>query len=240
MEAVKNLVVGVPVIYKGDMANASGNGAIVAVRKSAGSGGRTFSMNFATGKLEPFDDSVSVDIALDDGRLFPAVYVSNIGGEFSNKACRFMLDPMEGNVGPEGVAALLAGVEIKKAADKAAADEKAARFAAAKAEAIAAGKKLGLIPAAEFNKRGKASVWNLRAELKAAGIKARVVDGGGSSIDVYLEREEDRAAANAIACKYKAGNFDGMTDCYEYRANPWGDSFGSACYVFVQAGGGYL
>lgn len=232
MEVSSKIVMGQRMVYKGDMANSSGRGAVVGVRAN-GVAGRMYSMNFGSGQLEPFDSSVSYDIALDDGRAMNGVYVSNIGGEFNNKSCRFML--AEGVADAAEVAALQAGVAMKVASDKAKQDEQAAAFNKAKAEAAAAGRKLGLTPVAEFSKRGSAAASNLRAELKAAGIKASVRQDGYSAIRVSVSTE-DVQAAQQIARKYEAGSFSGMTDCYEYSPGAWGSVFGDARYVFVYGG----
>lgn len=232
MISVNSISLGQPIVYKGDMANHPGQGAVVAVVAKQRSGSM-YSINFGSASLDPIDDSKVFDIALDDGRLFRQVYVSNIGGDFGNKSCRFML----GEGAPldlAGVANLLAGVAIRNADLKAKADEAAAIFAAAMAEAKAAGLKLGLIPEADFQaakKRGSAAAYNLRQELKAAGIKASVKQDGYNSINVWVD-PADKAAAAKIADKYQAGNFDGMDDCYKYDPSSWGKVFGDVRYVF--------
>lgn len=236
MEVAAKIEKGQRIVYKGDMANCSGEGAVVALRLKPARSGGMFSMILGSGKLIPIDDSVSFDIALEDGRQFCAVYVNNIGGEFSNKSCRFMLG--EGVASDEEVAKLVAGVAIKKAADESEAAATAAAFAAAKGEAKAAGVALGLMPEADFKaagKRGSAAAYNLRAELKKAGIKARVNQDGYDCLRVWVSAE-DEAAAEEIGDKYEAGNFDGMTDCYNYAPGAWGEVFGDVKYVFVYVG----
>lgn len=234
-EVSSKIEVGQKIIYKGDMANCPGKGAVVAVKSTGIKPGSMFSMNLGAGKLEAFDSSVAYDIALEDGRMMKQVFSSNIGGEFSNKSCRFMLD--DGMVGPDEIAGLLAGVAMKVASDKAAKDAKDAAFAAAKAVAEEAGKKLGLMPESEFNKsgkRGSAAAFNLRAELKAAGIKASVKQDSYSAINVAVAAGSDVAAAKVICDKYEAGSFDGMTDCYNYAPGAWGSVFGDVRYVFCR------
>jgi hypothetical protein len=233
------LFVGQRIVYKGDMANASGQGAIVELRKNERAG-QMFSMDFKAGKLVPFDSSVSYDVVLDDGRHFPGVYESNIGGEFNNKSCRFMV--AEGQADAGEIAELMMKVTLRRAALKAKADEVAAVFAKAQAAALEAGKAMGLIPEAEFKaagKRGSAAAWNLRQELKAAGIKARVKQPNYYAIDVVLSDDADKAAAKKIMAKYQAGHFDGMTDCYEYDPSAWGSVFGDVRYVSGQSVEGY-
>lgn len=144
---------------------------------------------------------------------------------------------------PEQVAEILANSLAYEAEQKAKEDEKKAAFKAAAERAREKGKALGLIPEAEFRaagKRGSAAASNLRAELKLAGIKARVKQDGYSCINVYIADEAQREAAKEIALKYKAGNFDGMSDCYDYDPCPWGSVFGDVQYVFVMSDRGYL
>lgn len=232
----KRFLVGQRMIYKGDMANSPGKGAIVAIRSNP-SAGRMYSVNWGAGKLEEFDSSVSYDIALDDGRQMNAVYAGNIGGEFSNKSCRFMED--DGVADEAELASLAMVVALKVAADKAKADEKAAAFAEAKAKARVAGVALGLMPVDEFGKsgrKGSAAAYNLRLELKAAGIKARVKQDGYSALRVILAAGADLDRAKEIGDKYEAGSFDGMTDCYNYAPGAWGEVFGDVRYVFVNVG----
>lgn len=97
--------------------------------------------------------------------------------------------------------------------------------------AVAAGKYGGAAHAAR----------NMRVEFKLAGIKPKSVRSssysGGDSIDVYLPHDasdDAMKAAEAIAKKYQAGNFNGMEDIYEYKRSPWTEVFGDAKYVFVQ------
>lgn len=245
VESSVKIVLGQKIVYKGDMANSPGEGAVVAVvaKQACPSGlvGKMYSMDFGAGKLVPVDDSFSFDVALEDGRMMRGLFESCIGGEFSNKTKRFML--AEGVASAEEIAGLLAGVALKKAADEAAAKAKSEAFAAAKAEALAAGLKLGLIPEAEFNKsgkRGSAAAYNLRAELKAAGIKASVKQDGYSALRVKVESNDSKEAVKLIMGKYKAGNFDGMSDCYEYSPCAWGAVFGDVQYVFGSSVEGYL
>lgn len=139
--------------------------------------------------------------------------------------------------GPEEVAAVLGKALAYEAAEKAKKDEAEARFKAAQAAALEAGKKMGLIPEAEFRaagKRGSAAASNLRAELKAAGFKCGVKQDGYSAINVVAPAGADMERVKAICSKYKAGSFDGMSDCYDYDPCPWGSVFGDVQYVFVR------
>jgi hypothetical protein len=235
-ESAMNISLGQRIIYKGDMANSPGNGVVIKVNAKANSG-QVFAINFSSGSLAPVDDSRTFDIALVDGRVFRQVYVSNIGGDFGNKSCRFMLD--EGVASAEEIAFLEACIEIRKASLKAKADEAAAIMRNAMAAAEIEGRKIGLIPEKEFQaagKRGSAAAYNLRAELKAAGFKARVKQDGYSSINVWVDPGSDLSAVRKIADKYRAGDFDGMTDCYDYDPSAWGNVFGDVRYVFCYLG----
>ena len=133
----------------------------------------------------------------------------------------------------EEVAEALAAAAIFKASEAAKAAAAAAAFAAAKEAAKAAGLALGLVPEAEFKGRGTAAAYNLRRELKAAGIKVASLRGDYGSIRVKVA-EADLKAAAVICNKYEAGSFDGMTDCYEYSPSAWGSVFGDVRYVFEE------
>jgi Large polyvalent protein associated domain 30 len=138
---------------------------------------------------------------------------------------------------PEQVAAVLGKALTYEALQKARADEVVAAFKVAQAAALEAGKKLGLIPEAEFNKsgkRGSAAASNLRAELKAAGFKCGVKQDGYSCINITAPAGADMERVKAICSKYKAGSFDGMSDCYDYDPSAWGSVFGDVQYVFVR------
>jgi hypothetical protein len=139
-------------------------------------------------------------------------------------------------VSAEQVAERIAAAAVYAAQQKAKADAERAAFERAKEAAKADGLALGLIPEAEFmaaGKRGTAAAANLRAELKQAGIKARV-NGDYNSVNVYVADPAQIEKANEIGRKYKAGSFDGMTDCYDYDPCAWGSVFGDVQYVFVQ------
>jgi hypothetical protein len=138
-------------------------------------------------------------------------------------------------VSAEQVAERIAAAAVYAAQQKAKADAERAAFERAKEAAKAEGLALGLIPEAEFRaagKRGTAAAANLRAELKRAGIKARV-NGDYNSVNVYVADPAQIEKANEIGRKYKAGSFDGMTDCYDYDPCAWGSVFGDVQYVFV-------
>lgn len=229
--------IGQRITYKGDMANHPGNGAIVARRAGRNEPGvRVFTVNFGRG-VQELDTSVMYDVVLEDGREFFGLYPDEIGGSFGDKTKRFML--ADGSVASSAIASLLAGVAIRKASLKAKADEAAAEMKRAMGAALEAGLKMGLIPEDQFRssgKRGTAAAHNLRQELKALGIKARVKADGYSSIDVTV-KAGDALNARTICDKYEAGSFDGMTDCYNYDPSAWGRVFGDVRYVFVRKEG---
>lgn len=134
------------------------------------------------------------------------------------------------------IAQALASAAIYDAQMKAKAEAVASAFTAAMAASLKAGTDLGLIPEADFRaagKRGSAAAWNLRQELKKAGIKASVKQDGYTCINVRIENADQAELAKTIAQKYKAGSFDGMTDCYDYDPSAWGSVFGDVRYVFV-------
>jgi hypothetical protein len=173
--------------------------------------------------------SARVDIVWDDGSKSGMLPESLVRGSVQWK--RF-----DEVVSAEQVAERIAAAAVYAAQQKAKADAERAAFERAKEAAKAEGLALGLIPEAEFRaagKRGTAAAYNLRLELKAAGIKARV-NGDYSSVNVYVADPAQIDAANEIGRKYKAGSFDGMTDCYDYDPCAWGSVFGDVQYVFVQ------
>jgi len=77
---------------------------------------------------------------------------------------------------------------------------------------------------------------NMRAELKRAfsDVKFSVRSdkfSGGDSVDVSWTDGPTTEQVRAIVNKYKAGSFDGMTDCYDYESRPWTSVFGDAKYT---------
>lgn len=226
--------IGQRVVYRGDMANPSGQGVVAQLFADEEPIARgVFVGAYTLGKkgLVPLDCSVRYDLVLTDGRIWHRVAAGSITGDKADRMHRFYW--ADGVADAEEVAGLLANAAAVKAQKAAAEDERKAAFEQAKAKAKAEGLKLGLIPEAEFKGRGSAAAWNLRRELKAAGIKARVVSDHWSAIDVHVSAE-DAPTVKPIAAKYEAGKFDGMTDCYDYLPNAWGEVFGDVRYVFVR------
>lgn len=74
---------------------------------------------------------------------------------------------------------------------------------------------------------------NVRIELKAAfkGVKFFVKSesfSGGNAIRVSWTDGPTDAQVEEITNKYRAGRFDGMTDCYDYEFSYWTEAFGDA------------
>ena len=80
---------------------------------------------------------------------------------------------------------------------------------------------------------------NIKIELKKAfpEVKFSVSSSsysGGCSIDVRWVDGVTTESVNAVINKYKKGNFDSMTDCYDYNSdNFWPEVFGGALHVFA-------
>jgi hypothetical protein len=78
---------------------------------------------------------------------------------------------------------------------------------------------------------------NIRIELKRAfpGVKFKVTTSrfaGGDSIRVNWIDGPTSSQVEQISNQYEAGDFDGMTDCYNYREDhAWTDAFGDAKYI---------
>ena len=81
-----------------------------------------------------------------------------------------------------------------------------------------------------------AAAKNIRIELKAAfpSIKFSVKTSRfsmGDSIGVSWTDGPNTDQVNSIVNRYKAGSFDGMTDCYNYESCAWTDAFGDSKYI---------
>lgn len=84
-----------------------------------------------------------------------------------------------------------------------------------------------------------AAAKNIRIELKAAfpGVKFSVKTSRysmGNSIDINWTDGPTNDQVSAITCRYEAGSFDGMTDCYNYEHSAWTDAFGEGKYVHTR------
>lgn len=205
--APMNLVVGTKIRYTGDMANCSGQGAIINVKPC----------NYY-GK--------SYTVALDDGRMWDCSPASFSGGP----GCRLFVIDTDPATEKEIAALRTANVflEAKKRADKISAEK---AFAAA-VERIKAEN-----PALEVGYGPVIAAKNLRKMLKAAfpGVKFSVTTSkysGGCSIYVRYSADVDGDVVEDITKRFQAGSFNGMEDIYEYSGSPWSETFGSARYVF--------
>jgi len=95
-----------------------------------------------------------------------------------------------------------------------------------------------LVPVSEKVNSLVAAAKNMRIELKAAFPRVKFAVrterySMGNSINVDWEDGPVGVQVEAIVFKYSGGNFDGMTDSYEYRRSAWTDAFGKGKYVFA-------
>lgn len=79
---------------------------------------------------------------------------------------------------------------------------------------------------------------NLRIELARAfhGVKFSVKTSrfsGGDDMRAEWTDGPTTEQVEEFSAQYKAGTFDGMTDCYSYEHAAWCDAFGEAKYVFA-------
>lgn len=197
-------LIGAGVAYSGDMANASGRGAVVGVAERGAICG------------------AGVDVVLEDGRRWRAIMPNELAEVRPGN--RFSLDGSKH--GADYIAQLLAGEVAKRANDSAAAELKAAAFRKA-CEALKLENPDLLTDPADPAK-------NLRRALKRSfpGVKFSVRRDHYSSIRVHWVDGPTAAAVEAIADRFQHGHFDGMVDCYEYSRSPWSETFGGVDYVF--------
>jgi hypothetical protein len=75
---------------------------------------------------------------------------------------------------------------------------------------------------------------NIRILLKRnfPGVKFSV-RSDYSSVRIKWNNGPTEKAVEEITSPFKAGHFDGMTDCYEYRRDAFGGAFGTAQYIFT-------
>jgi hypothetical protein len=125
-------------------------------------------------------------------------------------------------------------------------DEKEAAEVKRKAEFAAAVENLRADPAYSYLQQdgdchgGKLAAANIRKELKSSfpgkKFSVRVRDYG--TVDISwakgLLTDDEKTRIKTLTQKYKSGDFDGMTDSYNYSASPWNTVFGGAKYVFNQ------
>lgn len=75
---------------------------------------------------------------------------------------------------------------------------------------------------------------NIRKHLKAAFPKVKFsVRTDGSAVNIRWTDGPTAEAVDGLVQRYKAGGFDLMSDCYEYRRSAWTEVFGSTQYVFT-------
>lgn len=184
--------------------------------------------------------------------IFPeSDYKSLDGAMFDclSPIARIKIDPSDDRVrGAEEIAflkeaKLIAANNRAEAAKKAAEEKKAAEAALIKKLESEAEIKI------RKDKRGYPMPGaNLKKLVKKAYPDVNVrVRSDYNSIDVYVDDEVSPEVLNgikSIALKFKAGNFNGMEDIYEYdnsvSSNAWAAVYGSANYVFIYNEKGYL
>lgn len=227
------LEVGRKIYYTGDMANPSGSGCIYTATP-VDNPVKSFSLG--TGRMVPNDNSMRYDVVLADGRRMRALSAWQF--DEATLGCRFRVQ--DGSYPADQVAAMLVNADNRDTELKAKGEAVAAAFAKAKEAATVDGVKLGLVPEAVHRAsgmRGTAAAYNLRKELKAAGVPIASLRGDYSSINAKVAigaTAEQYQQAKRIAAKYQAGRFDGMTDCYDYDPSAWGEVFGDVRFVFVE------
>ncbi len=201
---VKDYALGRTVRYTGDMANASGVGAIVSIRPESQWGPKSY------------------DVALTDGRQFCATHLDGSRWQVG-----------EDHINPDQIDVLRAGVQAKEAATKAAQTSATEAFAQAveklKADYPHLTQGSGPVVAAknlriELKRAFPGIAFSVRTSKYA----------GGNSIDVSWTDGPTTQQADKIANKYAGGSFDGMTDSYDYKSSPWTEVFGEANYVHCQ------
>lgn len=213
--SVEALQVGQRVTYTGDMANASGQGAVVSIKPVAYTG-HAYSMPGA--HVLP---GYCARVILSDGRE-----LQDVRGIATHRTGGQRVIVAEGIAQADELAQLIAGAASLKASRQAAAD--LAQRAHDEARAAMPGQHPHLTPCA-----GAAP--NIRADLKRhfPGVRFSVRSERGS-IDVRWTDGPTEAQVSDITKRYQHGQFDGMTDYYEYRRCPFCEVFGGADYVFTR------
>lgn len=198
------LEVGARIKYTGDMANVSGEGAVVGI--GSGYYGTEYDVIFTDGRRMNLDK-----LAFSRG-----------------PGCRFFV--IEGKADAEEIAALMANnatVEAKGRADQ---EARNAMFRAEvdriKTENASLEQGSGPVVAARnIRKELKAIYPGVKFSVRTSKYS------GGNSIDISWTDGPNSAQVDAIIGKYEAGSFNGMEDIYESRSTPWNTVFGSARYV---------
>lgn len=206
MQQIAAIEVGRRIHYPGDVANHSSDGVVVAINESA----------------QRFDS------ILFDGRILRGISFH----AFSGLRPWLALDRVHGPALIDAMHRKAAEIQTARAIEKATAEH---ALQAAGAALIVAYPHLQAIDPAkphDSNLVGK----NLRALLKAEGIKASVRKDGYSAYYVKLPADVEAARFDELSglCRrFQVGSFDGMTDSYEYRRSAWTETFGGVKYVFV-------
>lgn len=170
-------------------------------------------------------------VRLEDGReLHP-----DIDTDFRDGARRPAMYRVDGRMHGAPYLAQLEGARAAQVAAASSAKEMQARRFAAEVERLAA-EHPDLERAGEDRDSLTTAARNLRKLLRAAwpGVKFSVrVErfSGGDSMDVSWTDGPTPAEVDAIADRFAAGSFDGMTDSYSYSRTPWNKLFGDAKYV---------
>lgn len=201
--------VGRRVEYTGDMANAQGVGAIVAINEPT--------------QFSP----LSADILLEDGRELRAVYCSTIVHTSEAEGCRHrVLATDDESATEEEIAGLYAKRALKLAADKARSDAKNQAFAAEVDRLRAAH------PDLVVGDDRKTAAANIRKLLKRfKGVKFSVTSPSYGSINVRWTDGPTEKTVDALVMKFQEGRFDGNDDYYHYSTSPWNKCFGGVRYV---------
>lgn len=201
---VQDYALGRTVRYTGDMANASGVGAIVAIRPATQYGPKSY------------------DVALTDGRRINGAYLDASRWEVGAD-----------HVSPDVLDVLRAGVTAKEAADKANSTAAAQHFAETveklKRDYPHLTQGTGPVVAAkniraELKRAFPGVAFKVNTSKYSGGNSVRV-----SWIDGPTSKQVEK-----IADKYAGGYFDGMTDSYNDTRSPWTEVFGRAKYVFCE------
>ncbi len=196
--------VGQMVNYSGDMANASGSGAVTAVY--------------------PSSYGASYDVILLDGRKIRVEGTSFAKGI----GRRFELE--NGFVGADTVAMLIAKNASFEAIEKAKESEAANAFAAETERLKSEYPKLliggGRVVAAKNMRTLLKAAWP-KVKFSVTGSSF----SGGNSIRVSWTDGPTSDEVDKIVDRFSPGWFDGMTDSYNYRTSPWSELFGSAKYI---------
>jgi hypothetical protein len=198
---VKDYALGRTVRYTGDMANASGIGAIVAIRQANEYGPKSY------------------DVALTDGRSFNRTYLDGSRWQVG-----------EDHLNPDQVDVLRAGVSAKEASDKAKQTSAAQAFTQAVEKLRADYPHLTqgsgpVVAAKNIRAELKQAFPGVKFSARTSSYS------GGNSIDISWTDGPTTKQAEAITGKYAGGSFDGMTDSYDYKSSPWTEVFGEAKYV---------